>query len=75
MIVQKAERFYEYRSLRMEDGTVKTFYIGTLSSHDVEHYRKLRQQKHQYRQLSLLLAHLVAKVREETTAIRHLVTQ
>src|SRR5215471_9462619 len=75
MIVQKAEKFYEYRSLRTEDGTVKTYYIGTLSPHEVQRYREYQQQKHQHRQWSLMLAHATAEVREETATIRRLVTR
>src|SRR5262247_1409767 len=74
MIVQKNTKFYEYRSLRTEDGTVKTFYIGTLSPHEVQQYRKHQQQKHQHRQWSLMLRQIAAEVREETASIRRLVT-
>ena len=75
MIVQKNRKFYAYRSVRDEDGIVKTFYIGTLTPPEVEHYHKQRQQKHQYRRLSLMLAHAAAEVREETATIRRLVTR
>jgi len=75
MIVQKHTKFYEYRSLRTDDGTVKTVYIGTLSPHEVQQYQKQRQQRAQHRQWSLMLAHAAAEVREETATIRRLVTR
>jgi hypothetical protein len=74
MIVQKNTKFYEYRSLRTDEGKVKTYYIGTMSLHEGHQYQKQQQQRAQQRRWFVVLRQIAAAVRQETATIRRLVT-
>jgi hypothetical protein len=74
VIVQKNTKFYEYRSLRTDEGKVKTVYIGTMNLQEVHQYQKQQQQRAQQRQWFLVLKQTASAVREEAATIRDLVT-
>lgn len=74
MIVQKHTKFYEYRSLRTDEGKVRTVYIGTLSLQEVHRYQKKQQQRAQQQRGFVLLRQTASAVREEAATIRDLVT-
>ena len=74
MIVQKNTKFYEYRSLRTDEGKVRTVYIGTMSLQEVHQYQKKQQQRAQQRRWFVMLTQAASAVREETGTIRRLVT-
>jgi hypothetical protein len=74
VIVQKNTKYYEYRSLRTDEGKVKTYYIGTMSLQEVHQYQKKQQQRAQQRRWFGLLTQTASAVREETATIRRLVT-
>jgi hypothetical protein len=74
VIVQKNTKFYEYRSLRTDEGKVKTVYIGTLSLREVHQYQQQRQQRARQHRWFVVLKQTAAAVREETGTIRRLVT-
>ena len=73
MIVQKNTKFYEYRSLRTDEGKVRTVYIGTMSLQEVHQYQKKQQQRAQQRRWFVMLTQAASAVREETGTIRRLV--
>ena len=73
MIVQKNTKFYEYRSLRTDEGKVRTVYIGTMSLQEVHQYQKKQQQRAQQRRWVVMLTQAASAVREETGTIRRLV--
>src|SRR5712691_6944794 len=74
MIVRKNTKYYEYRSLRTDEGKVRTVYIGTLSLQEVHQYQKKQQQRDQQHRWFVLLRQSASAVREETATIRRLVT-
>jgi hypothetical protein len=74
MIVQKNTKFYEYRSLRTDEGKVRTVYIGTLSLREVHRYQQQRQHRDQQHRWFVVLKQTASAVREETATIRRLVT-
>ena len=73
MIVQKNTKYYEYRSLRIDEGKVRTVYIGTMSLQEVHQYQKKQQQRAQQRRWFVMLTQAASAVREETGTIRRLV--
>jgi len=73
MIVQKNTKFYEYRSLRTDEGKVRTVYIGTMGLQEVHQYQKKQQQRAQQRRWFVVLTQAASAVREEATTIRRLV--
>ena len=74
MIVRKNTKYYEYRSLRTDEGKVRTVYIGTLSLQEVHQYQKQQQQRDQQHRWFVVLRQSASAVREETATIRRLVT-
>jgi hypothetical protein len=74
VIVRKNTKYYEYRSLRTDEGKVKTVYIGTMSLHEVHQYQKQQQQRAQHHRWFVVLRQIAAAVRQETATIRRLLT-
>jgi hypothetical protein len=74
MIVQKHTKFYEYRSVRTDEGKVKTVYIGTMSLREAHRYQQQRQQRDQHHRWFIMLKQIAAAVQEEAATIRRLVT-
>jgi hypothetical protein len=73
MIVRKNTKYYEYRSLRTDEGKVKTVYIGTMNLQEVHQYQKKQQQRDQQHRWFVLLRQSASAVRQETATIRDLV--
>jgi hypothetical protein len=74
MIVRKNTKYYAYRSLRTDEGKVRTVYIGTLSLQEVHQYQKKQQQRAQHHRWFVVLRQSASAVRKEAATIRRLVT-
>src|SRR4029453_17469549 len=74
MIVRKNTKYYEYRSLRTDEGKIRTVYIGTLSLQEVHQYQKKQQQRAQHHRWFVVLRQSASAVRKEAATIRRLVT-